>query len=94
LAYYNEAEARRHLQSEEPEKAARHLRASSRDVMHAAVWRGTELEDNVLHALGELEKSADRLLSQDAKDFTSGVKSLDVIHDYLEKMKQLQKAAE
>jgi len=94
LAYYNEAEARRHLRSEEPEKAARHLRAASRDVVHAAVWRGTELEDHLLQALGDLEKAAGRLLSQEAKDFTSGIKSLDVIHEYLEKMKELQKAAE
>ena len=94
LAYYNEAEARRHLQGEEPEKAARHLRASSRDVMHAAVWRGTELEDNILHALGDLEKAASRLMSQEAKNFTDGVKSLEVIHDYLEKLQALEKAAE
>lgn len=94
LANYNEAEARRHLHGEEPEKAARHLRAASRDVVHAAVWRGTQLEDQMLHALEEIEKAASRLLNQEAKEFTSGVKALDNMHTYFEKMKELNKAAE
>ncbi|MBL9122675.1 MAG: hypothetical protein JNG90_03520 [Planctomycetaceae bacterium] len=94
LANYNQAEARRHLKAEEPDKASRHLRAASRDIVHAAAWHGTELEDHMLHALEEVEKAASRLLSAEAKDFTGGIQALDAMHKYFEKMRELPKAAE
>lgn len=94
LASYNEDEARRHLKAEEPDKAARHLRSASRNVVHAAVWRGTELEDHFLRQLRTVEDAADLLVKEGRKGFASALKSLDEMHKYYEQLQEALKAAE
>jgi hypothetical protein len=94
LAEHNYVMALMHVKAEEPEQAGHHLRASARDLQHAAAWRSEGYSDALIQTVIEAEKLGAGLVSGAGDLFGQAARVLDAMHSHIEKLRKLNAAAE